>query len=691
MQPPTHLSLVLLALALLCVLACAQQQIILLNDNDDANSQVAIHSGSRKLLTLSHDEEEISSAFIVSTLDGNLHGIDINSAEILWTLKTPPGGPLISSSTSTMSEFIYSDDASAHKQVQVIPSVNGNIYLHVPGEAGVQKLPLNAKELVDMSPFTALDGTMYMSSKQTTGFLVNVRTGQLRCILRDKHQPYYASEYNSCTSLPSPEDEDDLIFMVRVDYAINAIDSTSGKLKWNITFSDCHPSNQDADIPTTSMAFSTNDGALYYLNHTGSSQTTTFQFNSQAISLFKQTADYKFQRINTLHITIAGSQGYNPILGDDEPSVFVSTDKDGALYAFEVNPLLLLKSKQERLSLPAATTNSSPSSNFTPHEQASPIPIKKPPISQHNPGKHNMWSSRKHLLTGYQVLRPFTYKQCLNPHVLKATKKNTTPWRAQLQGTDAFCKEYDALGNCILSSGHNGAPHNTSHQHDAERSFISSSGLAVIVVVLLLAAVLYFNILSFRQKKVEQKVEELLTENAKLKAREEQEQLQKAIDAERKRLEEKKAKEMAEEEEIQRKKQTKEKDALPTTKVGKIQLHKKKLLGHGSNGTVVFEGELMDHFNRKVAVKRMLREFYDAANHEVSLLIESDEHPNVVRYFAREDDDQFIYLALELCDTSLEKLVSEKKGKLKLEQKIQLLIQLCKAIEHIHNVCHLII
>ncbi len=42
----------------------------------------------------------------------------------------------------------------------------------------------------------------------------------------------------------------------------------------------------------------------------------------------------------------------------------------------------------------------------------------------------------------------------------------------------------------------------------------------------------------------------------------------------------------------------------------------------------MFEGE-MD--GRPVAVKRLLRQFYDLAHKEIGALILSDEHPNVVR------------------------------------------------------------
>lgn len=82
------------------------------------------------------------------------------------------------------------------------------------------------------------------------------------------------------------------------------------------------------------------------------------------------------------------------------------------------------------------------------------------------------------------------------------------------------------------------------------------------------------------------------------------------------------------------------------------------VLGVGSHGTVVYEGKMMPG-ERKVAVKRLLRQFYESARKEISLLVELDEaSPHVVRYFAMEEDSEFIYLALELCAYSLAECIS---------------------------------
>ena len=64
--------------------------------------------------------------------------------------------------------------------------------------------------------------------------------------------------------------------------------------------------------------------------------------------------------------------------------------------------------------------------------------------------------------------------------------------------------------------------------------------------------------------------------------------------------------------------------------------------------------------NRDVAVKRVLAACFTIADREVDLLRESDEHPNVIRYFCMEQDRQFRYIALEYCFATLHDYVTGK-------------------------------
>ncbi|EGO01108.1 hypothetical protein SERLA73DRAFT_105633 [Serpula lacrymans var. lacrymans S7.3] len=78
------------------------------------------------------------------------------------------------------------------------------------------------------------------------------------------------------------------------------------------------------------------------------------------------------------------------------------------------------------------------------------------------------------------------------------------------------------------------------------------------------------------------------------------------------------------------------------------------ILGFGSHGTVVFKGSLQ---GRSVAVKRLLRDFVTLASREVSILQESDDHANVIRYYYQETHANFLYIALELCPASLADII----------------------------------
>jgi serine/threonine protein kinase len=92
---------------------------------------------------------------------------------------------------------------------------------------------------------------------------------------------------------------------------------------------------------------------------------------------------------------------------------------------------------------------------------------------------------------------------------------------------------------------------------------------------------------------------------------------------------------------------------------GVIQVYDDVILGYGGHGTIVYKG-MLD--GRQVAVKRMLKTYHASAGREISLLIESDGHVNVVRYFLKEVRGDFVYLALILCDLSLHDLIATLKN-----------------------------
>ncbi|KAK9244002.1 hypothetical protein V1506DRAFT_542850 [Lipomyces tetrasporus] len=109
------------------------------------------------------------------------------------------------------------------------------------------------------------------------------------------------------------------------------------------------------------------------------------------------------------------------------------------------------------------------------------------------------------------------------------------------------------------------------------------------------------------------------------------------------------------------------------------------VVGYGSHGTVVYKGMFE---NREVAVKRMLLDFYDVASHEVSLLQESDDHPNVVRYFCKQESQKFLYIALELCPATLQDVIeksSEFTGLVSHMDPPNVLYQIANGLQYLHS------
>ncbi|CAB4252344.1 similar to Saccharomyces cerevisiae YHR079C IRE1 Serine-threonine kinase and endoribonuclease [Maudiozyma barnettii] len=112
------------------------------------------------------------------------------------------------------------------------------------------------------------------------------------------------------------------------------------------------------------------------------------------------------------------------------------------------------------------------------------------------------------------------------------------------------------------------------------------------------------------------------------------------------------------------------------------------ILGYGSSGTIVFKGSFQ---GRDVAVKRMLIDFCDVADREIQLLTESDNHPNVIRYYCSERTDRFLYIALELCTATLQDLIYGRNLPVevtKINKSMDLIninYQIASGVAHLHS------
>ncbi|KAL2176525.1 uncharacterized protein P884DRAFT_202392 [Thermothelomyces heterothallicus CBS 202.75] len=122
-------------------------------------------------------------------------------------------------------------------------------------------------------------------------------------------------------------------------------------------------------------------------------------------------------------------------------------------------------------------------------------------------------------------------------------------------------------------------------------------------------------------------------------------------------------------------------------KMGSLEVNEAEQLGTGSNGTIVFAGKWD---GRDVAVKRMLVQFNEIASQETRLLRESDDHPNVIRYYAQQERAAFLYIALELCQASLADIIQKPHCYRELAQAGErdlpgVLYQIASGLSHLHS------
>lgn len=91
---------------------------------------------------------------------------------------------------------------------------------------------------------------------------------------------------------------------------------------------------------------------------------------------------------------------------------------------------------------------------------------------------------------------------------------------------------------------------------------------------------------------------------------------------------------------------------------------------------------------RPVAVKRLLSDFTRLASQEVKLLQASDDHPNVIRYYCQEKRDNFLYIALDLCQASLADLIESPEKHRELADQLdrkRALMEVTKGLKHLHG------
>ncbi|XP_072513759.1 serine/threonine-protein kinase/endoribonuclease IRE1 isoform X2 [Salminus brasiliensis] len=621
------------------------------------------------------------SLLFVSTLDGSLHAVSKKTGDIKWTLKEDP----------IIQVPVYLPEPG------FLPDPNdGSLYvLGGKNKEGLMKLPFTIPELVHSSPCRSSDGILYTGKKQDTWFVVDPQTGEKQTSLST------ASSDSICPSAP-------LLYIGRTEYMITMYDTKTQELRWNATYNDYSAplyDDQKYDYKMSHFA-SSGDGLVVTVDRDSGDVLWMQKFDSPVAGFYLWTQDSlrraphltvatetlryltftaQNAQSHTMRWTYQFTQEQHSTKTQLVPTLYVGK-MDSHLYAstslvhegVAVVPHGLTLARIEGPVTAGVTVGNGQSEcEITPSTD-----VKYPPGSP-NP-LQNQW-----LLIGHHEVPPLAHTTMLREF----------PENLQRSG--------DVIPSRGSASSFRSGPHPSppvSHERSSPvlPDSLTSDPVTLIVVTLLLGAWLAFLLTFMRIKKPQRSVQpaesraltdqtsqtsQLIpttTDTAPSSTYSSSNHSSQSVSASS----------------SQTPPPSSTKDSVPpatssqsesaqpeVVEVGKISFSPAEVLGHGTEGTFVFRG----HFDgRRVAVKRILPECVEFAEREVQLLRESDEHPNVIRYFCTERDRQFTYIAIELCAATLQQYVEDPACSYSTLDPVTLLEQTMCGLNHLHslNIVH---
>uniref|UniRef100_A0A8C5C6U4 non-specific serine/threonine protein kinase n=1 Tax=Gadus morhua TaxID=8049 RepID=A0A8C5C6U4_GADMO len=651
------------------------------------------------------------SLLFVSTLDGDLHAVSKRSGSIKWTLKEDP----VLQVPTHVAEPAFLPDPN-----------DGSLYsLGGKNSEGLTKLPFTIPELVQASPCRSSDGVLYMGKKQDLWYVVDLLTGEKQQTLT-----------SSFAEMLCPSSS--LLYLGRTEYTITMYDTKSREVRWNATYSDYASTLPDDDTKYKMAHFVSNGDGLVVTVDSESGNVHWFEnYNSPVVAM------YIWQREGLRKVPLTN------VAAETLRYLTFMSGEVGRITQWKY-PFPKEKKAKNKL-VPtlyvgkySSSLYASPSlvhDGVTVVPRGSTLPMLEGPGSQDseecvitpttsikfNAGlrkRHHMNFMRNYLLLiGHHETPPEAPTKILErfPKNLPRHQGNIIP-----PSTDKTMEE--KVNESKMDASLPPDRPQTSIQEQASSGRAARPEAPVDSMLKDLATIIFSTFLLagwvafvITYPKSVHKQQQLQHQEFQRQMEERLELLQRQqpfpplgdlgmglsltpdsdyLEVARTRSESSdhsspnitpRASNHSNMSVSELGSSANEHDEgdeeSSTVRIGKITFRPRNVLGHGAEGTIVYKGQFD---NRQVAVKRILPECFSFADREVQLLRESDEHPNVIRYFCTERDRQFQYIAIELCAASLQEYVETvdfDRGGL---EPVALLQQTMSGLAHLHslNIVH---
>lgn len=158
---------------------------------------------------------------VAGTVDGQVHALDPDTGDLRWSFST--GEPLVKSFQQL--------PGTLDEKRWLIPTLDGSMLVQTV--QGLRRSPgLDARLLVEQTPFLAPEGTFYTGSKVSRIFGVDAHTGEVRQVLSGGTADSFESDRRLLARSGS---DDDVIWIGRNDHTVRAFDVPTGQELWNLT------------------------------------------------------------------------------------------------------------------------------------------------------------------------------------------------------------------------------------------------------------------------------------------------------------------------------------------------------------------------------------------------------------------------------------------------------------------------
>uniref|UniRef100_A0A8C4F8U7 Serine/threonine-protein kinase/endoribonuclease IRE1 n=1 Tax=Dicentrarchus labrax TaxID=13489 RepID=A0A8C4F8U7_DICLA len=651
------------------------------------------------------------SLLFVSTLDGNLHAVSKKSGSIKWTLKEDP----VLQVPTHVAEPAFLPDPN-----------DGSLYsLGGKNNEGLTKLPFTIPELVQASPCRSSDGVLYMGKKQDLWYVVDLLTGEKQQTLT-----------SSFAEMLCPSSS--LLYLGRTEYTITMYDTKSRELRWNATYSDYASTLPDDDTKYKMAHFVSNgDGLVVTVDSESGDVQWVQNYNSPVVAMYiwqreglRKVAHTNVAVETLRYLTFMSgevgriTQWKYPFPKEKKPkNKFMAT-----LYVGKYSTSLYASPSLVHDGVTVVPRGSTfpmlegPDSQETEEDKECVItPSTSVKFNAALRERNRMNFMRNYLLLiGHHETPPEAHTKILEkfPDSFPRNQGNVIP-----PTTDKKVEE--KVNDSGMDDGPPSPLPETSIQEpgtsgrtvrpEAPVDTMLKDMATIIFSTFLLAGWVAFVItypksVHKQQQLQHQEFQRQMEERLELLQRQqpfppadvglglvpESDYLEVARTRSEcsdhsspnvtPRASNHSNLSVSELGSSANEHEDGEEDSN-IVRVGNITFRPKEVLGHGAEGTIVYKGQFD---NRPVAVKRILPECFSFADREVQLLRESDEHPNVIRYFCTERDRQFQYIAIELCAASLQEYVERKDFDRHGLEPVMLLQQTMSGLAHLHslNIVH---